>query len=206
MPTLFCVTGLQAWECCVFWSRWEIFSWGTDFVKKCWCDWVKTLCGNPGKALMELITPPWCLPAVLELAGTRGLHHAGLLLLSQPVGPHTLPLPGAEKKAVPKLLLQTQQGSVSQEKRTGFGFSKDWVGLQITFLETSFFFDFTIIWGWKETGGKKRFQRGMSCRMRFLLFSRDWRAPRTDGDRPCCTSLGKWLINTTGAYSSTKFF
>lgn len=83
------------------------------------------LCGNPGKALMELINPPWCLPAVLELADTRGLHHAGLLLLSQPVGPHTLPLPGAEKKAVPKLLLQSQQESVSQEKRTGFSFSKD---------------------------------------------------------------------------------
>lgn len=85
------------------------------------------LSGNPGKTLG--IDKPFLVPSCR--AGAAGswqalggctVQSSCSLLSSQALGPHTLPLPGGEKKAVPKLLLWSQQESVSQEKEPGLVF------------------------------------------------------------------------------------
>lgn len=101
--------------------------------------------------------------------------------------------------------------SVSRKKIICLGFFfLRWSLSPNHFLGAGFFFNFATIWVWEEDGGGRRGFRGnalqgeISALQQALVGTEGggWRATCTDGDGAYCTSLGKWLINTTGIYSS----
>lgn len=99
MPILFSVLGCRR-KSAVYFGADEKFSPGELILLKN-ADVIQLKCsvGILAELLMELINPPWCLPAVLELPAPGrhwGLHRAGLLLpaLLPGSGSHSLPLPG----------------------------------------------------------------------------------------------------------------
>lgn len=102
---------------------------------------LKCSVGMLAELLMELIKPPWCLPAVLELLAP-GRHWGLLLLLPPRLWGHTPSLCLAWARTLPKLLLPSLQESGSQENRTGLVFVSP-----NHFLGTSSFFNFATIRG-----------------------------------------------------------
>lgn len=171
---------------------------------------------------MELINPLGFLPACCAgaassrqtarvLGGSGGCATPGLLLPAFPgCGGHT---PSLRLGWVQSCSETSASGSLSVSRKKiiclGFFFLR-WSLSPNHFLGAGFFFNFATIWVWEEDGGGRRGFRGnalqgeISALQQALVGTEGggWRATCTDGDGAYCTSLGKWLINTTGIYSS----
>lgn len=178
MPTLSSVVDCRP-KSAVFWSRWEIFSWGTDFVEKCWCDSVKRLCGNPGKTLDGIDNPPWCLPAVLELPAPG--RHTG----AAPCGAPAPRSPPRLWGRAPSLCLGLRKKLF---RNSCFGISRSLLAgkkelrLVFVFLKTEVV-NKSLSWnqlflfichnlGVKRRWVQKEVSEGMLWRVRFLIYSR----------------------------------
>jgi len=165
--------------------------------------------GNPVQTLGG-IDKPALVPACRGGAGGPGARWAGGLLPAGASAPCAPSGSGGVRTCSETPASVTL--SLSWKKRIWFGF----FSLRLScspnlFLGAGFFFSFAMIWVWEGVGdGKKRgFRRNalqgeISALQQTLVGTEGggWRATSTDGHRPCCTSLGKWLINITGIYSS----